>query len=114
MNRDNARLYIPLLQALANGKTLQFRPKGEDIAHAQYCREKWTGLDRPEVEFFYPPDRYRVKPEPKKLYAVICPDGTLFCAYEFKAAATYAARNLNRAQRDPQKHEVITFVGESQ
>lgn len=112
MNRDNARLYIPLLEALANGKTLQFRPKGEDIAHAPYSHEEWIDLTRPEVEFFYPPDRYRIKPNPMKLYAVVRPDGTFFHAYELRASAASAAKNLNRNIRGSEKHRVITFVEE--
>lgn len=54
MNRSNAALYLPLVQALADGKTLQYRYNG-----------KWnsTHVDS-EFKWSLSPSRYRVKPEP--------------------------------------------------
>ena len=52
MNRDNAHLYLPLVQALAEGKTIQLVDDG-----------RWS--DCGNLEFIYPADQYRIKPEPK-------------------------------------------------
>lgn len=57
MNKDNALQYIPLLQALAEGKTLEF---------------KYANVWKPmkDVSFGYPPDKYRIKPEPALAYGI--------------------------------------------
>jgi hypothetical protein len=52
MNKDNAKDYLPLVQALADGKTIQIR--GED--------HKWK--DMMDVAFLYSVDHYRIA-EPK-------------------------------------------------
>lgn len=56
MNKDNAKEFLPLVQALADGKTIQFniRGKGQE--------PDWEDLTNPH--FPGDPDHYRVKPEP--------------------------------------------------
>lgn len=51
MNKENAHLYLPLVQALAEGKTIQYG--SESI---------WGDVKDPN--FLNPPQYYRVKPEP--------------------------------------------------
>ena len=53
MNKDNAAQFLPLVQALAEGKTLQFKPE----------HGKWYDLAAPV--FNSAPEQYRIKPEPK-------------------------------------------------
>lgn len=53
MNAQNAHEYLPLVQALANGKTLQV----EDYAG-------WVDLSE-EINFVFDPEDYRIKPEPR-------------------------------------------------
>lgn len=68
MDKSTAAAWLPLVAALAEGRTLQYRPKGEDIEYYPFSRHKWT--DRAAVNLTGCPDRYRVKPrEPRKLYA---------------------------------------------
>lgn len=63
MNASNAKDYLPLVQALVEGKTVQYRLLGE----------KWsTGGD---VDFSLPPDQYRIKPEPREIWVNRFPDG---------------------------------------
>ena len=50
MNKENAYLYLPLVQALADGKTLQIEMGSE-----------WEDMDDPS--FTRPPQDYRIKPE---------------------------------------------------
>ena len=52
MNKTDAHLYLPLLQALADGKTLQIEIDSE-----------WDDIDDPL--FTRPPQDYRIKPEPR-------------------------------------------------
>lgn len=52
MNKDNAHLYLPLVQALAEGKTIQ-----------NNCISDW--IDLHEMTFVESAKHYRIKPEPK-------------------------------------------------
>lgn len=56
MNKDNAKDYLPLVQALADGKQIQVRD-----GHSGWCCIK-------EATFCSPPDDYRIKPEPKEIW----------------------------------------------
>ena len=55
MNKENAHLYLPLVQALAEGKTIQ-----------NTSRDKKEWWDAETLSFTMPPDHYRIKPEPPK------------------------------------------------
>ena len=58
MNKYNAVTFLPLVQALAEGKTIQI-----------YRHEAWD--DVTDVAFLARPEEYRIKPEPiKKWYRV--------------------------------------------
>ena len=63
MNKDNAKEYLPLVQAFADGKTIQVLGKDG----------KW--YDSKLINT--PPSRYRIKPEPRtfKLYLIATMDG---------------------------------------
>jgi hypothetical protein len=55
MNKENARLFLPLVQALADGKTIQHK-----------MSKNWTDIDDHVVIGFYDhPENYRIKPEPR-------------------------------------------------
>lgn len=58
MNASNAKDYLPLAQALAEGKTIQVR-----ILRNGALAE-WVDHEPPD--FIFTADRYRIKPEPKK------------------------------------------------
>jgi len=57
MNKDNAKDYLPLIQALAEGKTIQSGQIGGSDRH-------W--VDNLNVEFSNPPQFYRIKPDIRK------------------------------------------------
>lgn len=77
MNRHNALQYIPLIQALAAGKTIQFRPT---------LTSRWIDLNpNNSFGFSVEPEHYRIKPDPPMVkYIVIdkrdglCYTGTIF------------------------------------
>jgi hypothetical protein len=58
MNKENAKDYLPLVQALAEGKTIQvaFHFGTNDV--------RWEDMD--EFSFCDPAERYRIKPEPRR------------------------------------------------
>ena len=56
MNKENAHLFLPLVQALADGKTIQYSPFDSE----------WSDLSDPN--FQESPDQYRIKPEPREFY----------------------------------------------
>ena len=59
MNKDNAKDYLPLVQALAEGKVIQGVDGGGE----------WEDLR--EVHFAQPSYQYRIKPEPLVIYAAM-------------------------------------------
>jgi hypothetical protein len=60
MNQQNAREYMPLVQALANGLIIQEDFFGE-----------WSDLSD-EISFNMKPEFYRIKPEPRRWSMVRC------------------------------------------
>ena len=53
MNAQNAREYMPLVQAVANGLTIQCNDRGE-----------WVDVESLYTDV-YGPDEYRIKPKPR-------------------------------------------------
>lgn len=64
MNKDNAKDYLPLVQALANGKAIQYFPDES---------EGW--IDCEDVNFMIDVSRFRIKPEPREIWVNRFPDG---------------------------------------
>jgi len=56
MNKENAHEYLPLVQALADGKTIQ---------HKSFDNH-WVDIDDHKIIYFHEPSHYyRIKPEPR-------------------------------------------------
>ncbi|MBF9672495.1 hypothetical protein IAI19_11655, partial [Streptococcus pseudopneumoniae] len=72
MNKDNAAQYLPLVQAVADGKVIQHNP------HVMVNAE-WIDLHNPA--FTEPPENYRIKPEPREFWIVVTPSGAIWSAY---------------------------------
>jgi hypothetical protein len=64
MNAQNAAQFLPLVQALADGKMIQ-----------EHNVLKWVDLKNPQ--FTREPDCYRVKPEPREFSVILCNDGCI-------------------------------------
>jgi hypothetical protein len=64
MNKENAHQYLSLIQALAEGKTIQYRSGSQ-----------WN--DMIELEFVDPLELYRIKPEPREWDMYLTPKGEL-------------------------------------
>lgn len=60
MNKNNAAEFIPLVQALSEGKTIQFKLTTDD---------KWVESLNPSFDSFLPRN-YRIKPEPIELEGI--------------------------------------------
>lgn len=89
MNADNAHLYLPLVQALADGKPVQIR------------RDDGGWIEPPDgqFEFVRPADCYRVKPKPRRIFAVDS-NRVSFWSHDEKDAAMWRA----------QGHEVTSYT----
>jgi len=66
MNKENAHLYLPLVQAMADGKTIQVKTTSGN----------WE--DRVNLEFSLDPKYYRIKPEPRTFEMWLTPHGTMY------------------------------------
>ena len=78
MNKDNAHLYLPLVQALAEGKTIQIKNMDEE----------WADIFDPS---FLPDREYRIKPQPIVMWANVY-EGYIAC-HETRENAENSARN---------------------
>jgi hypothetical protein len=65
MTIEHAKQFIPILQAFADGKTIEY----------QNSSGVWLSVTDPN--FSYYPDRYRIKPEPLECWCYVSPTGTL-------------------------------------
>lgn len=57
MNKDNAKDYLPLVQALAEGQVIQSR---------MFILNPWRDCTQPD--FTMDPSNYRIKPEPREIW----------------------------------------------
>lgn len=55
MTKDNAKDYLPFVQALADGKTVQIKIDG-------------VWMDQLKFSFTWPASDYRIKPEPRHVW----------------------------------------------
>lgn len=62
MNKDNAKDFLPLVQALAEGKTIQINDGSESLP-------EWRDLV--DVSFSHHRILYRIKPEPREWKASV-------------------------------------------
>lgn len=65
MNKENAKDFLPLVQALADRKTIQFNDGGD-----------WVDVENLNTDS-YNPDEYRIKPEPRTFKVWRSPNGTM-------------------------------------
>lgn len=79
MNAQNAKDYLPLIEAFAQGKTIQ----------ANYFGREWNDCQCPD--FTLDAKYYRIKPEPRVIFAVFLQDGRrLGVFHDIECAENYA------------------------
>lgn len=80
MNKNNAADYLPLVQALVDGKAVQI-----------IDRDCTTWMDSDELDFRYPVSHYRIKPQPREKWFVQYKGGSESGPYaDSEAAQCYA------------------------
>ena len=94
MNKDNAKDYLPLVQALADGKVIQGR---------LFILNPWKDCAHPD--FTMDPSNYRIKPEPREIWVNEYPEGD--CHTHFSAESDAQARGVNRYAITRKYREVI-------
>ncbi len=71
MNIHTAKQFLPLVQALADGKTIQ--------GCVDSVSGNWVDFETgSEVDFTDPPDHYRIKPEPFECWVTLSDEGLIF------------------------------------
>lgn len=86
MNKETARDYLPLVQALAEGRVIQIVTKGGWKELANY-------------DFTSPVEHYRIKPEPREIWVNRFPDGhDALTWYETEEAAHRAYGRVGAVQ----------------
>jgi hypothetical protein len=73
MNKENALLYLPFVQALADGKTIQWMPDGGT----------WEDIYEIEFRMYDDPECYRIKPEPRTFEMYIDEKGVMYPASDY-------------------------------
>lgn len=76
MNKNTAKDCLPLVQALSEGKVIQYFPDES---------EGW--VDCEDVNFMIDVTRFRIKPEPREIWVNRYPDGAESGAYPAKDCA---------------------------
>ncbi len=84
MTKDEAKEYLPLITALAEGKTIQF---------LNTTSKEWRDCNTMNV-FGYAPECFRIKPEPKVIWVNEYTDGN-HNAYRSKERAMNMSKNDN-------------------
>lgn len=72
MRHDQLPFYLPLLQAWAEGKTIQYKPSS--IGTLAFPWGVWTDVPK-DMDWFFgadSPSDYRIKPEPREFWIVTC------------------------------------------
>ncbi len=80
MNKDNAKDYLPLVQALADGKVIQVQLNGV-----------WKNAAE-QIAFDGPPSDYRIKPEPREIWVNHYYDGDLVAFNRLEVAENHLAK----------------------
>lgn len=80
MNKDNAKDYLPLVQALVDGRTIQYKARPDD---------PWNDMENPY--FVLEPGCYRVKPIPIERWGVVNGGGRFISTYGDEETAAQQA-----------------------
>jgi hypothetical protein len=66
MNKENAKEFLPLVQALADGLAIEFNDGGD-----------WVNVVNLNTDS-YDPDEYRIKPEPRTFQMWLASSGVMY------------------------------------
>lgn len=97
MNKDNAKDYLPLVQALAEGKVVQ--------QVFEFCNGEFRWSDVSELDTSLPADAYRIKPEPREIWVNRHEDAGL--GYNFYTSKEAAADGIRHGWEPVCFREVI-------
>ena len=68
ITKETAAQFLPLIQAMAEGKTIQFKPSLVD---------HWKDIERMDAKT-WDSKHFRIKPEPREWEAWVSRDGTIY------------------------------------
>lgn len=92
MRISEAKLYLPFVQALAEGKMIQYRPLKchDDVRH-----KEWIDWHEDRILFTEPSECYRIKPEPMAVWAIVNPGCPPDVSYWTEDEAKACCRHIN-------------------
>lgn len=99
MNKDNAKDYLPLVQALSEGGVIQYKYQKSDKSYA------WMDLES-SVDFCMPAEFYRIKPEPREIWVNEW-DGNGFVVFAKESEAIEHAKRYGIGHVTARYREVI-------
>ncbi len=101
MNQEQAKAWLPLIQAVAEGKTLQTKVFRwvEDELHGVHWVFDWVETYG-EVDFSTPPSRWRIKPEPKKAWYRVAIFKGAFDCFPLQIALGEQMENQFQVEKD--------------
>jgi len=88
MTATNAKDFLPLVQALADGKTLQNKT----------C-DGWVDLPGNAIAFSNYPESYRIKPEPREWILNVYDDGDLYAHTSMQSAKGSSENSRKKVQQ---------------
>jgi len=92
MNRERCKELLPIIQAFAEGKAIQFRLEGLNGDNS------WNDLpedERMTVTFPAEDYEYRIKPEPMEIWVHVFRDGSMSVPFTDKKSAYYGGLHDN-------------------
>ena len=92
MNREQAKALLPIITAFAEGKEIQFLDSFG----------KWNYDESTDFGFVYPAERYRIKPEPLKVWITV---------HKHSNGALYTVSWCNEALAKEAARTALNYVG---
>ena len=96
MNREQAKNLLPIIEAFANGETIQFRSVNGWIDHYS-----------PSFDSLHH-SRFRIKPKPRECFATIYKGDTISSTFKTKDEANFILNGAVLHDRD--NWEVVKFI----
>lgn len=86
MTKETAREYLPLIQALADGQTIQ-----------ALVGQRWIDCESPDFQVC-PPENWRVKPQPRRWWLNVCEHGITCYATETESKCSRGCNSVEHIE----------------
>jgi len=97
MNREQAKKLLPVIQAFAEGRSVQYQCPASGV---------WMDVEYPGL---HPTYQWRIKPEPRELWAVYNYNGEYGGSRNTEREALVAAADWDKSFPSQAPHTVVRF-----